>query len=1092
MLWDWLRDWWPETNRRRGGVVRPRRGEPSAPSIPAMVEYLESRELLSGGAPDTPADNSVASWQAPVADTVVVHGDLWGNGQQALIRFDSATGEFHAEWKSGDGIANGVIASWVPGMDLQYLTVQDLNHDGRADLMAMDRNTGRWAASTSLPNGQYSTRFVGTWQPGEDWQSVTFADINADGWDDVIGLNRTTDMWHTLFGGSDIFQETTFVSPISTSNIASVIVDDFDGAAGADIVMRDAVSGSWTSVSSLGTGFTSTTVGNWSSTETWVDINAIDFWGTGRSGLIGRNSQTNEWQLTWSAGSGYATAQLSIWALGDYADAQVVDVNLDGREDLLARQVTTGRWYTLSSTPSSVQTELTGTWTPNATYANVWHGDFNGDAKVDLIGLDSNLKIWQGLVSTSGASYTAQSFTNPEFDFRPTNLAVGDFDFDGYLDVIGRGAGTENWQTIALINGQFTASRFNAWSAYATGAYDRFGIDFNGDSDADFLARDTVTGDWWLTSETGVTPTVSKIENWNPETAWESMLSLDIDGNGTEDVVARDANTGNWQLLRSVNGVVTSKVIGHWTTAVAWTDFQVADLLGNGKPMIVARDPVSNHWQGLWNAGGGFSSSILNGLAVGRTYVDSRVVSFFGDGRQAVVTRDLQSGTWYAMWIGSNQFRLTNLGTWPPGGMWESVVTADLQGTGRQALYGHDAVSGEWRQITFDGVTAVSSVVAQSEADHPLELTSVGNFRDAARDTILVRDVTTRSWKQLAHNGTGFEFVDLGQWSDTAAWTTTWIRDYNRDGRADLFGAASTTGTWSVRTDDGPDWRTMQVPGGTLDQTLVPVPDDTELKNEIMARTPGLEQALQNGDTFDVANALLNWTAQNVGDAMYQSDADAALPIVAGKPVSYSFYRLFRPDRGAVFCGGYALIYQKLLLSFGIDALVIDYGDTNAGLTHMSVVIPQQQSDGGWQFYQFDPTLNFRCTDATTGALLGLFDVMDRERSNQLGSVTILQGSNAGRDWVGSLPSEDSRFTFQRMVGGRYVYHRDDYSLSAHLSDYSTEFANAGFTLGPAGFFEMQQREFFTVRIGNNQDSRNAFLQELQNRQIPVRYPDFQ
>lgn len=1054
-----------------------------------MVEYLESRELLSGN----PPSNAVDSWQTPVPETVVVSGDLWGNGQKELIRYDSASGQFIGEWKSGDSITQGTVAAWAPGLDLQYLTVKDLNYDGRGDIIAMDRTTGRWAASTSLPGGSYSTRYIGTWQTGVNWQSVTFADLNADGFEDVMALDPTTSTWNVLLGGNGAFQSTSVLSPVSSGNIASVVVDNFDGVAGADIVVRDGTTGGWTNLSYASNKFNIKTVGNWSPAGTWVDVNTVDFWGTGRKAIIGRHAQTNEWRLTWSAGSGTTTSQLTIWGAGTYADAQIADLNQDGREDLVARQVATGRWYMLSSSATSIQTSLIEAWTPNTTYAQVWSGDFNGDSRIDLIGLDSNLSTWQGLLSTTGGAYTTQTLVNPEFGFNPTNLSMGDFDIDGRLDVIGRGTGTDNWQTVSVINGQLTPSRFDTWAAYGTGADNRFGLDFNGDIEQDFLARDSVTGDWWLTSNAGATPTVSKVGNWNPSITWQAVQAVDFDGNGTVDIVGRNTTTGDWHLLRMANGTATSTIIGNWSTAETWTDYQVADLLGNGRPVIVARDTATNHWQGLWSAGGGFSSSQLNGLAPGRTYVDTRVVSFFGDGRQAVVTRDSQTGAWYAMWTGSNQFRLTNLGTWSPSGTWDSVAAADLEGSGRQSLLGHDAVTGEWRRITFDGVAPTSTVITQTTPNRTLELASVGNFVDATRDSILTRDATTGSWQRLSFSGTDYEVADLGVWSETTGWTTTWVRDFNRDGRADLFGADSPTATWSARTAGDTSWRSMQVTGGTLDRTVVPVPDDSELKNEIIASTPGLAQAIQNGDKFAVANHLLNWIAVNVDDSMFQSDADATLPIVINQSAAYSYYRLFRPNRGAVFCGGYAVMYQKLLLSFGVDALSIDYGDANAGLTHMSVVIPHQQANGSWKFYQFDPTLNFRCVDASSGALLGLFEVMDREIANQLSTVTILQGSNAGRDWVSPIPFEsDARYTPNGTDGGRYLFRRDDYTLNGHLSDYGTELSNAGFTTGPAGFFELQQREFFSVRLGNNAASRNAFLQELQNRSIPLRYPTLQ
>jgi hypothetical protein len=209
--------------------------------------------------------------------------------------------------------------------------------------------------------------------------------------------------------------------------------------------------------------------------------------------------------------------------------------------------------------------------------------------------------------------------------------------------------------------------------------------------------------------------------------------------------------------------------------------------------------------------------------------------------------------------------------------------------------------------------------------------------------------------------------------------------------------------------------------------------------------------------------------------------------------VAYSYHELFRRDRGAVFCGGFAVFYQKLLLAFGIDAIVIDYGDTVSGLTHMSVVIPEQDEFGNWTFYQFDPKLNFRCVDETTGELIGVFDVMDRELADEFDSVKILQGNNDKRDFVGGGNHLNSSvYKIDRIKGSRYVYHRAGYTLQSHVTDYSAKFLSGGFTPGIPGFFELMQKQFFTVRRGNNQASRDAFVNELKNRNISLVYPKYQ
>ncbi len=278
-----------------------------------------------------------------------------------------------------------------------------------------------------------------------------------------------------------------------------------------------------------------------------------------------------------------------------------------------------------------------------------------------------------------------------------------------------------------------------------------------------------------------------------------------------------------------------------------------------------------------------------------------------------------------------------------------------------------------------------------------------------------------------------------------------------------------------------------------LEVDVLPELGEADFRNELLARNPDLKRALQFNDKLAAAEVLLHWVANHVDDALVTKDSQATLPIVVKNTVSQSYYEIFKPDKGSVVCGGFAVMLQKLLLFFDIDALIIDFGDPVSKLTHMSVVIPEQHANGMWSFHLYDPKLNFRCVSAVTGQPLGVFEIMNRELSGNFDTVEIVQNSNADRDFVGSAGQlQNPQYQFHRKKGTRYIYRRAEYTLEAHVTDYATQFAGGGFTPGTAGFFELMQVQFYTVRRGNNQASRDAFVQELINRNIPLVYPKYQ
>lgn len=1114
MFWTWLKSYWTSCERAVSPRLRARR-RPQSP-IPAMIESLEPRQLLSGVTPNTdnPAydvglvglnantgewqaarydgnefvQETLAVWDAPSMETVVLHGDLWGTGQDELVRFDSSTGSFHAEWKNGSGIADAVITTWVPGMGLRFATVQDLNRDGRDDIIAMDRITGRWAASTTLPGGGYDTRFIGTWQTGVDWQHVAFVDLNADGADDVVGYNPTANSWNVLLGGGDAFTATSFANPTPASAVDRVVVANFDGTAGADILQRDDATGDWTATSFVGGVASSRVVGNWNAGGNWVDTTVIDFWNTGRDGVLARNAQTNEWRLTWSSGSGFATAGVSIWGSGTYVDARVLDINQDGREDLVARQFETGKLFALSSTPTSVQTKLLGTWQANTVYDVVQQGDFNGDSKGDLMGHAVDTATWVGLLSTGSSAFATPTVVDGEFGYDPANVMVGDFDVDGKLEVFSRDTSTDNWLSVSATNQQLTAARFNEWQAYGTTWREKFAIDFNGDGDAELLGRDAATGDWWLTTFAAATATTSKTANWSPSATWQAIQTVDFDGDGAVDVLARNASTGDWHLLRNNGGAITSTVIANWSASSTWTDFQIVDLFGTGKPVIVGLNNATNSWQGLWSIGTGFSSATLFGLRPGRSYVDTRVVDFFGDGRETVVTRDAQTGMWYAMWYGAAKFNLTALGAWSPSGNWENVTPADLEGTGRQALYGHDATSGAWRRLGFDGVMATSSVVAQTAPTTSLKLTSVGNFLDAAREALLTRDGRTGRWSRLVYTGASYQYADLGTWTEAQYWSATTVGDFNGDGRADLFGLSTTTSSWQVRTFNGIAWssQTVGAVAPSAIMTEIPGASDATLRAKILAEAPGLAAALADGETRSVAILLRRWVGNNADSALF---SDPLLLEAAG--AADAFFRAYAPNQAGSTCGGFAEFYTQVLKLFEIDSLTVSFGERQSDLVHSTVVVPINEN-GTWNFEVFDPTFNFSFVDDVTGEALTYLDVVAAAQAGDTSAVEVEQGANDAREFLSSVVIDSPAVTLDRIENEIYIYRWAGYGLDDYPVTYSNSFAAFGYSPGLPGVYELMVKVLQVdanngsgdPSVSNSQES--AFITELSNLGITI------
>ena len=246
------------------------------------------------------------------------------------------------------------------------------------------------------------------------------------------------------------------------------------------------------------------------------------------------------------------------------------DYSGDGHPDVLARNAAgallsyhgngTGGW----SVPTVAQ--IGSGW--NAMTAMAAPGDFNGDGYPDVLGRDSAGVLW--LYPGNGAGgWSARKAVGTGWNVITKIVGVGDFNGDGFADIVatdtsGRlilypGNGSGGWLASSVIG--------SGWGSMAA----IVGIgDFNGDGQADVVAEDSSGLLWLYPHSPG---------GWHPRiqigSGWAGMSQLhavgDFDGDGTADLIARDPAGNLWNYRGTGNAGFTGRVqIGSGWGGMNW------------------------------------------------------------------------------------------------------------------------------------------------------------------------------------------------------------------------------------------------------------------------------------------------------------------------------------------------------------------------------------------------------------------------------------------------------------------------------------------------------------------------------------------
>jgi hypothetical protein len=370
----------------------------------------------------------------------------------------------------------------VAANDPNYIALGDIDHDGHVDIVTANYSSASFSVLLGVGDGSFGLASSTPINTGAGPQIVIARDVTGDGLDDVI-VSSFTSTGPASSVNVYVNQSTpgmvkfAAAKPLTIPNqmqLYWVAVGNFDGDTKPDIMLDDPNSNTARFYTGVGDGsFTpSFTVASTNKGAKW--LSAADLNSDGRDDVVVFNDTDDDMTLFLSSpvSGGYVASRLAFdpTNMGTLYFVKnppsLVDINGDGLLDILVASGTI--------TPGTVEKFVnSGTATAPAfpnTPADINTGDapvaqgfadFNCDGTLDIVAStlgcspgDQNCPPAQGeppvmwLLPGHGTGYDAAQTTS--VGAGPWNLAIGDFNEDGYPDVALAGDGTT---ITVLVNG---------------------------------------------------------------------------------------------------------------------------------------------------------------------------------------------------------------------------------------------------------------------------------------------------------------------------------------------------------------------------------------------------------------------------------------------------------------------------------------------------------------------------------------------------------------------------------------------------------------------------------------------------------------
>ncbi|WP_347108221.1 S8 family serine peptidase [Paenarthrobacter sp. S56] len=288
-----------------------------------------------------------------------------------------------------------------------------------------------------------------------------------------------------------------------------------------------------------------------------------------------------------------------------------------------------------SLTPDALKQQLKDTARPLPGGCTGGCGAGLVDATAALVAYGGNLPVtpapvvFRDLDGTSKDTYQVPAVTGVEYLVGGVVVSAGTYPGSGTVTVTARAA-----KDYTLATGATTTwtHAFKSTRIKVT--------DFNGDGNADVLARDT-NGVLWLypgNGSGGWLPAKQVGSGWNVMTAIEA--AGDFNGDGKADVIARDTNGILWLYPgNGAGGWLPAKQIGSGWNVMTAIDAP-GDFDGDGKADVIARDGNGVLWLYPGNGAGGWLPAKQIGSGWNVMSAIDGPGDFDGDGNADVLARN--------------------------------------------------------------------------------------------------------------------------------------------------------------------------------------------------------------------------------------------------------------------------------------------------------------------------------------------------------------------------------------------------------------------------------------------------------------------
>ncbi|WP_146404097.1 GEVED domain-containing protein [Planctomycetes bacterium CA13] len=359
-------------------------------------------------------------------------------------------GSWWVSISDGDVFKETRYGGWTDGVEWTNVMVAELNGEGADDIVGWNPETQNWMTSvTTYVDDQWSfddSVLNVTGSPPAVWDNAMPVDFNGDGIDEIVGRDASGTWYLASYDGSF----TDDMSNVPWSEVYEhIMVGDYNGDAREDIVGRryiiddngeDKVQ--WVVISYTADD-TGTDVFRSEPWETLIDNDQTnyshvltgDVTGDGRDDIVARIASSGSWVLTESRISDSGSEQFKTKGWGGsipnepILDVMIGDVDADGDEDVIARNINNQWWVKVADGTESSNATF-GQWSTSGTFVDVCSGDFNGDGLIDVAGRDDVDAKWTVGLS-DGMDFEFQPFGSWNQNEVWTNVMVGDFNWIG-------------------------------------------------------------------------------------------------------------------------------------------------------------------------------------------------------------------------------------------------------------------------------------------------------------------------------------------------------------------------------------------------------------------------------------------------------------------------------------------------------------------------------------------------------------------------------------------------------------------------------------------------------------------------------------